>query len=371
MINNYQTGDPLTPVKPLSIKLFVGQIPKIWNEEEVKNFFNNFGQVQDSQIIRDARGNHRGCAFVTFSSITEADTVIEALNENFFLPGATAKLQLKWADGEARKLGLVNVNLKHANKLFVTNLSSSVDRNMAIEIFKRYGTLRICKIVKYKNDPSKVFCFLKYTTKEQAIYALREMNGKMIYGQEPIQVYFAEQLVSKEGEIENENTGDNYEDISKNLNEIIFYKFKDENNTSYYYNSEKNISQWEKPVGDDIRILPGEMYQIHMNQQQEKQTQKDQNEKKNEYFRVVMKGLPFSWTSEEFFQFSQSYNNTIMQARILSQEDLIQNQISKRHPDEKIGMVTFKTLKDAESFVIMMNNQKLSEIPLYLEIIDN
>ena len=54
----------------------------------------------------DQKTNHRGCAFVTFSSITEGDIAMETLNEIFFLPGATAKLQLKWADGEAKKLGL-------------------------------------------------------------------------------------------------------------------------------------------------------------------------------------------------------------------------------------------------------------------------
>lgn len=359
--------DPLAPIKPLSIKLFVGQIPKIWNEEEVKKFFNNFGQVQDSQIIRDARGNHRGCAFVTFSSITEADTVIEALNENFFLPGATAKLQLKWADGEARKLGLVNVNLKHANKLFVTNLSSSVDRNMAVEIFKRYGNLRICKLVKYKNNPSRVFCFLKYTTKEQAIYALRELNGKMIYGQDKIQVFFAEQLVSKNFEFDNIETSL----LTNKVQEEIFYEFKDENGNSYFFNSKTNKSQWEKPEGLDIKILPGEMYQAQQTQNNYQSSDSKINTKKSDFFRVLAKGLPISWTSEEFVQFSQSYNKNVMQAKILNEDDLKQWNVKKRSEKEKIGIVTFREGKDAESFVLALNGQSLTEIPLYLEIIEN
>jgi len=81
--------DPLRILKPIAVKLFVGQIPKIWNEDEVTNFFKNFGTIQESQVIRDTQGNHRGCAFVTFISITEADICIEALNENFFLPGVS------------------------------------------------------------------------------------------------------------------------------------------------------------------------------------------------------------------------------------------------------------------------------------------
>lgn len=58
-------------------------------------------------------------------SITEADIAMETLNEVFLLPGATAKLQLKWADGEAKKLGLQNVNILHANKLLVANIPTN------------------------------------------------------------------------------------------------------------------------------------------------------------------------------------------------------------------------------------------------------
>ena len=82
-------SNPLRVLKSIGVKLFVGQIPKIWNEEEVIAFFRKFGAVQDSQIIRDNQGNHRGCAFVTFFSMTEADIAIEALNESFFLPGVS------------------------------------------------------------------------------------------------------------------------------------------------------------------------------------------------------------------------------------------------------------------------------------------
>lgn len=41
-----------------------------------------------------------------FSSLTEAEVAMESLNDNFFLPGSPAKLTLKWADGEAKKLGV-------------------------------------------------------------------------------------------------------------------------------------------------------------------------------------------------------------------------------------------------------------------------
>ena len=92
--------------KNIPIKIFVGQIPKIWNEDETKKFFQNFGLILDCQVIRDLKGTHKCAAFVTFSTITEAELAMEALNDNFFLPGSPAKLTLKWADGESKKLGV-------------------------------------------------------------------------------------------------------------------------------------------------------------------------------------------------------------------------------------------------------------------------
>ena len=82
-----QIDPSLQPTRPIAVKMFIGQIPKQWNEDHIHEFFKRFCQIQDAQVIRDNQGNHKGCAFVTFYSITEADVVVEALNENFFLPG--------------------------------------------------------------------------------------------------------------------------------------------------------------------------------------------------------------------------------------------------------------------------------------------
>jgi CUG-BP- and ETR3-like factor len=79
----------LTPPKPHPIKVFVGQVPKQWNEEQISDFFRRFCQIRDAQVIRDSQGVHKGCAFITFFSITEAEIIIQALNENYFLPGVS------------------------------------------------------------------------------------------------------------------------------------------------------------------------------------------------------------------------------------------------------------------------------------------
>jgi RNA recognition motif-containing protein len=80
--------------KNITVKLFVGQVPKIWNEEEVISLFRIFGEILETQIIRDTNGNHRGCAFVKFASLTQADIAIASLNESCFLPGVISPLKI-------------------------------------------------------------------------------------------------------------------------------------------------------------------------------------------------------------------------------------------------------------------------------------
>lgn len=49
-----------------------------------------------------------------------------ALNDNFFLPGSPAKLTLKWADGESKKLGLQNIPYSELDKIFISNIPSMI-----------------------------------------------------------------------------------------------------------------------------------------------------------------------------------------------------------------------------------------------------
>lgn len=38
---------------PDAIKMFVGQLPKGWNENDVKKYFESFGQIYLINVLRD------------------------------------------------------------------------------------------------------------------------------------------------------------------------------------------------------------------------------------------------------------------------------------------------------------------------------
>lgn len=86
---NFHPEIPMQPMQRPSfpVRIFVGQIPKQWNEDEVQKYFERFYPIQEVRVSRDTQGVPKGSALVTVASIAEGHVLIQALNENFFLPG--------------------------------------------------------------------------------------------------------------------------------------------------------------------------------------------------------------------------------------------------------------------------------------------
>lgn len=65
----------------MSKKLFVGNISWNVDQEELRNVFEECGEVEDAVIINDKEtGRSRGFGFVTFVNAEDAQTAIEELN---------------------------------------------------------------------------------------------------------------------------------------------------------------------------------------------------------------------------------------------------------------------------------------------------
>ena len=63
-------------------KLFVGNLPFVLNEDDLKVLFERFGPVTSVKIPTDREtGRKRGFAFVEMETSEAADTAITALNE--------------------------------------------------------------------------------------------------------------------------------------------------------------------------------------------------------------------------------------------------------------------------------------------------
>jgi len=56
------------------VKLFVGQVPRVWEDRDIFYYFKRFGNILEARIIRDrsAQQVHKGCAFLKCLNFHEA-----------------------------------------------------------------------------------------------------------------------------------------------------------------------------------------------------------------------------------------------------------------------------------------------------------
>ncbi|KAL0881142.1 hypothetical protein ABMA27_002261, partial [Loxostege sticticalis] len=84
-------------------KLFVGMLNKKLSENDVRALFAGHGAIEECTVLRDAQGQSKGCAFVTFVSKQAAIAAIKALHHSQTMEGCSAPLVVKFADTQKEK----------------------------------------------------------------------------------------------------------------------------------------------------------------------------------------------------------------------------------------------------------------------------
>ncbi|XP_022696623.1 CUGBP Elav-like family member 2 isoform X1 [Varroa jacobsoni] len=150
-----------------AIKMFVGQIPRSWDENELRNLFEDFGKVHSINVLRDkATGNSRGCCFVTFYTRKAALDAQNEMHNIKTLPGMHHPIQMKPADSENR----------NERKLFIGMLSKECGEAEVRMMFSSFGTIEECTVLRDSQSQSKGCAFVTYSTRQCAINAIKAMN---------------------------------------------------------------------------------------------------------------------------------------------------------------------------------------------------
>lgn len=84
-------------------KLFVGMLSRKADEDEVREMFSPFGDIQEIYMIRNADGSSKCAAFLRFAERESAVRAIDVLNHSAVMEGATRPLIVKFADNKQQR----------------------------------------------------------------------------------------------------------------------------------------------------------------------------------------------------------------------------------------------------------------------------
>lgn len=98
-----------------------------------------------------------------------------------FLSQNLGPLQVKYATGEAERLGLLVENCQPGidqAKLFVGSLPKTVTEEDIHSVFSRFGDVDEVFVMKDEQKVPRGCAFVRFTFKEEALNAISNLNGK-------------------------------------------------------------------------------------------------------------------------------------------------------------------------------------------------
>ncbi|XP_067675832.1 CUGBP Elav-like family member 2 isoform X19 [Haliotis asinina] len=182
-----------TEPDPDCIKMFVGQIPRSMDENDLRELFEEYGPVFQLNVLRDkATGQSKGCCFVTFYTRKAALAAQNALHNIKTMHGMHHPIQMKPADSEKRNV--------EERKLFVGMVSKKLSENDIRMMFAPFGTIEDCTVLRDANGASRGCAFVTYANRHSAQNAIKSMHhSQTMEGcSSPIVVKFADTQKEKE-----------------------------------------------------------------------------------------------------------------------------------------------------------------------------
>ncbi|XP_013882637.1 CUGBP Elav-like family member 1 [Austrofundulus limnaeus] len=179
-----------------AIKMFVGQIPRSWSEEQLRELFEPYGAIYEINILRDRSQNppqSKGCCFITYYTRKAALEAQNALHNMKILPGMHHPIQMKPADSEKN-------NAVEDRKLFIGMISKKCNENDIRLMFLPYGQIEECRILRGPDGLSRGCAFVTFTARQMAQSAIKSMHqSQTMEGcSSPIVVKFADTQKDKE-----------------------------------------------------------------------------------------------------------------------------------------------------------------------------
>ena len=153
--------------------VFVSNLDFKVNEEQLKEAFEKFGAIDDVRLVRKFNGLSKGYAYIEFQTI---ESVREALkHDRMPLEGRPVFISEM---GKRSKFNFSTSVEKH--KIFVKNIPLEVTNEELKQLFEKYGSVKDCRLVTYRNGHSKGCAYIEFRDEVSAQEAVKQANGMLI-----------------------------------------------------------------------------------------------------------------------------------------------------------------------------------------------
>ncbi|KAH9586490.1 RNA recognition motif domain [Trypanosoma melophagium] len=179
------------------VNVYVKNIKSGTTEDDVRREFNKFGEIKS--LFLSGHPQHQTMfGIISFLTHDSAVTAIEALHDSVGGPIVAPDSKLfvcrafKKRDRQQIAQSSQTLYQSQGRNLYIKHLDESVTREKLEELFSPFGKIVSCVLMKDASGVSREFGFVCFEMKENADTALREMNGKTVFGK-PLYVSCAEQ----------------------------------------------------------------------------------------------------------------------------------------------------------------------------------
>ncbi|VFQ85532.1 unnamed protein product [Cuscuta campestris] len=155
--------------------VFIKNLEGSIDNKALHETFAAFGNVLSCKVAVDANGKSKGHGFVQFDTEEAADFAIKQLNgmllndKQVYVGHFIRRQERGGANGEQK---FTNVYVKN-----LPETTSDEDLHM---LFKKFGVITSCVVMKDASGKSKCFGFVNFKNQEDAASAVKELNGSSL-----------------------------------------------------------------------------------------------------------------------------------------------------------------------------------------------
>ncbi|XP_071037200.1 squamous cell carcinoma antigen recognized by T-cells 3 [Parasteatoda tepidariorum] len=149
-------------------------------EERIKEFFSQMGEVEEVRLVKDYKGRSKGFCYVLYKTQVEAKNALSKDREPLDgRPVYISTCEDKKNNPSFQSKFKFGTGLER-NKLFLKNLPPTTTKDDLENMYKEYGTLKDIRIVTYRNGHSKGLAYVEFQDEAAAANAVVKTDGIQI-----------------------------------------------------------------------------------------------------------------------------------------------------------------------------------------------